>query len=187
MLTARAPYDPAAALDYYDRARVLSPHDPDLSIGYEAVARAYGQLLLEVYDASRKPVAGSAALSAEQQELLELVTGKTSPVWFPRRDTPDHMSRVEKDRYNGLVANLDKIAANATNSPPARAMVVADLPEPWEPHVFKRGNPSRPGESVSRAFLQVLSHGEAHSVSIPAMPPLSRCLRSTRASSFTTR
>ena len=73
------------------------------------------------------------------------------------------MSRVEKDRYNGLVANLDKIAANATNPPPARAMVLADLPEPWEPHIFKRGNPSRPGESVSRAFLQVLSHGEAHS------------------------
>src|SRR5438876_295898 len=65
-----------------------------------AVARAYGQLLLEVYDASRKPVAGSASLSAEQQELLELVIGKNSPVWFPRRDTPDHMSRVEKDRYN---------------------------------------------------------------------------------------
>ena len=125
-----------------------------------AVARAYGQLLVETYERSKKPVAGAAALSAEQQELLELVISKESPVWFPRRDTPDHMSRVEKDRYNGLVANLDKIGANATNSPPARAMVLADLPEPWEPHIFKRGNPSRPGEPVPRAFLQVLSHGE---------------------------
>jgi len=41
-------------------------------------------------------------------------------------------------------------------------MVLADLPEPWEPHIFKRGNPSRPGEPVPRAFPQVLSHGEAH-------------------------
>ena len=129
-----------------------------------AVARTYGQLLLDTYEESKKPKAGSSGLNAEQQELLELVTGKESPVWFPRRDTPDHMSRVEKDRYNGLVANLDKIAANATNPPPARAMVVADLPEPWEPHIFRRGNPSRPGESVPRAFLQVLSHGEARSL-----------------------
>src|SRR5229473_2731344 len=70
------------------------------------------------------------------------------------------MSRVEKDRYNSLVANLDKIAANATNAPPARAMVVADLPEPYQPHIFHRGNPSRPGEAVPRAFPRVLSGGE---------------------------
>jgi hypothetical protein len=67
------------------------------------------------------------------------------------------MSRPDKDRYNGLVANLDKIPANATNAPPARAMVVADLPEPYDAHVFKRGNPARPGEPAPRAFLQVLS------------------------------
>ena len=72
--------------------------------------------------------------------------GKESPVWFPRRDTPNHMSRPEKDRYGSLVANLDKIAANATNAPPARAMVLADLPEPSDTRVFRRGNPSRPGE-----------------------------------------
>jgi hypothetical protein len=92
--------------------------------------------------------------------LLDLVTGKQSPIWFPRRDTPDHMSRVEKDRYGGLVAKLDKLAANATNAPPARAMVVADLPEPVEPHIFKRGNPARLGEAVPRAFLTVLSGGQ---------------------------
>jgi hypothetical protein len=36
-------------------------------------------------------------------------------------------------------------------------MVLADLPEPYQPHIFKRGNPSRPGEAVSRSFVQVLS------------------------------
>ena len=125
------------------------------------VARAYGQMLLDIYAESKKPVAGSPAggLNADQKELLELVTGKDSPIWFPRRDTPDHMSRAEKDRYGVLVANLDKLAANATNPPPARAMVVADLPEPYEPHIFKRGSPARPGEPVRRAFLQVLNGG----------------------------
>jgi hypothetical protein len=70
------------------------------------------------------------------------------------------MSRAEKDRYGSLVANLDKLAAHATNAPPARAMVLADLPEPCQPHVFKRGNPSRLGDAVPRAYLQVLSGGE---------------------------
>jgi len=81
---------------------------------------------------------------------------------FPRRDTPNHMSRSEKDRYNTLVANLDKVAVNWTNRPPARAMVLADLPEPYQPHIFKRGNPSRPGEAVPRAFIQVLAGAPPH-------------------------
>ena len=152
-----------------------------------AVARVYGQLLHDIYEESKKPVAGSPGLSADQRELLELVTSKESPIWFPRRDTPNHMSRVEKDRYGGLVAKLDKLAANATNSPPARAMIVADLPEPFEPHIFKRGNPSRLGEAVPRAFLTVLSGGQpvpfahgsgrlelARAISSPANPLTAR-------------
>ena len=127
-----------------------------------AVAYAYAQLLHDVYDESKKPVAGSPSggLNPDQRELLELVTGPQSPVWFPRRDTPEHMSRLEKDRYNTLVANLDKLAANATNAPPARAIVVADLPEPYQPHIFRRGNPSRPTDAVPRAFVRVLNCGE---------------------------
>jgi len=126
-----------------------------------AIGRAYGDLLRDVYEESKKPAAGNpnGALNADQRELLELVTGKESPVWFPRRDTPVHMSRAETDRYGALVANLDKLAANATNAPPARAMVLAELAEPYQPHIFKRGNPSRFGDAVPRAFLQVLSGG----------------------------
>ncbi len=124
-----------------------------------SVARAYGQLLRDIYEESKKPVAGSPGLNSDQKELLDLVTGKESPIWFSRRDAQLHMSRAEKDRYNGLVANLDKIPANATNAPPARAMVVADLAEPYEPHIFKRGNPSRLGDSVPRGFLTVLNDG----------------------------
>jgi len=154
-----------------------------------AVANAYGQLLLGIYEESKKPVAGSPGLGADQRELLELVTGPESPVWFPRRDTADHMSRAEKDKWHGLVMALDKMAAHATNAPPARAMVVADLPEPYEPYVFRRGNPSRPGDPVARAFVQVLSGGEpkpfaqgsgrlelAHAITSPTNPLTARVL-----------
>ena len=127
------------------------------------VARCYGDLLHEIYEESKKPVAGNpSGLKAEERELLQLVTSSESPIWFPRRDTPEHMSRAEKDRYGALESNLDKAAANATNPPPARAMVLADLPEPYQPHIFKRGNPSRLGEAVPRAFPAVLTRGEVH-------------------------
>ena len=55
------------------------------------------------------------------------------------------MSRPDKDRYGALVLSLDKLAANATNRPPARAMVVSDLREPYAPHIFLRGKPGAPG------------------------------------------
>jgi len=128
-----------------------------------AVAQTYGQLLADVYEESKKPAAGSpnGGLNSDQNELLQVVTGSDGPIWFPRRDTPDHMSRPDKDRYNSLIANLDKIAANATNAPPARAMVVADLPEPYDPHIFRRGNPSRLGDPVPRAFVRLLTGGKA--------------------------
>jgi len=84
-----------------------------------AVARAYGQLLRDVYGRSTNSAAGSPSqeLKPEEQELLELVTGKESPIWFPRRDTPKYMSRVEKDRYDGLVANLDKLDVEIPRGP----------------------------------------------------------------------
>ncbi len=126
-----------------------------------SVARVYGDVILGIYQRSKQPAAGSpqGGLSGDEQELLKLVVGPESPVAFARRDTPNHMSRPDKDKYGGLVLNLDKMAAHATNRPPARAMVVADLPEPYAPRIFQRGNPSRPGQPVPRGFLRVLNDG----------------------------
>lgn len=128
-----------------------------------AVARAYAGLFREFHDAGLARACGEAAqfFTGDERGLLAVLGGPDSPVAFERRDTPDHMSRPQKDRYNGLVLNLDKLAAHAASQPPARAMVVADLPSPHEPRIFGRGNPSRPGEAVPRGFLRVLNGGQA--------------------------
>ncbi len=123
------------------------------------IARVYGDLLRRVYGESKPAAAGSLGLSVDQRALLEIVTGKDGPVWFDRRDTPAHLSRPDADKYGGLVQNLDKLAAHATNAPPARAMVVSELPEPYTPRIFTRGSPARPGEVVPRSFLRVLHGG----------------------------
>lgn len=125
-----------------------------------SVAKVYGATFRALYEDSKKPSAGSPGLNDAQKELLAVVTGEDGPLWFPRRDTPDHMSRPDKDRYGGLVLALDKLAAHATHAPPARAMVVSDLPTPYSPRIFQRGNPSRPGETVPRGFLRVLNGGK---------------------------
>ncbi len=124
-----------------------------------SIARVYGDLFRRVYEESKKPAAGSPGLSANQRALLDVVTGKDGPIWFDHRDTPAHLSRPDADKYGGLVQNLDKLAAHATNTPPARAMVVSELPEPYAPRIFTRGSPSRPGEAVPRSFLRVLNGG----------------------------
>ena len=120
-----------------------------------AVARVYGELFRTVYEASKAgPVEGE-----ERKALLEVVLGLDGPVSFGRRDTSNHLSRPEKDRFGGLVLALDKLAAHATNAPPARAMVVTDLPERYGSRVFLRGNPSRPERPAPQGFLRVLNNG----------------------------
>ncbi len=122
------------------------------------MARVYGKLFETVLDHSKMTNAPEArALAQNERELWAVLTAENGPVFFPKNQTPQHMSRPDKDKYNQLVGELDKLAAFATNRPPARAMIVSDTPEPYHPRIFVRGSPARPGEPVPRAFLQVLA------------------------------
>jgi hypothetical protein len=127
------------------------------------VARAYGELFKRIYAQSRQPGTTPGRIGEAERELLSIVAGKESPAYFPRSQTPLHMSRPEKDKYGGLVRELDKLAAYATNAPPAHAMVLRDSQEIREPRLFVRGSPARPGAPVPRAFLTVLSGPERKS------------------------
>jgi hypothetical protein len=115
------------------------------------VARAYGTLLKSVYEQSK----GKAATPL-QQPLLDLLTGKQSPGYFPKAHTWLYMSRGEKDSYGGMRTQFDKIALKLPNAPP-RAMTLRDAEDLVEPVIFKRGNPAVPGAIVPRQFLRVLS------------------------------
>lgn len=125
----------------------------------EAMARVYGRLLQSWSDTLRRgseewPVALDDRARAE---ILDAVAGVDSPMVFPRRDAHVNMARADGDKHGGLIAALDKIALQASNAPPARAMAVRDLPEPIEPRIFERGSPSRPGAVVPKAFLRLLA------------------------------
>lgn len=120
------------------------------------VARLYGKLLREVYEETK-----GKSPSPEQQPLLDLLASNRSPAYFPKAHTWLHMSRSEKDAYNGMRTQFDKIALRMS-SPPPRAMILKDAADIVDPKIFLRGNPASPGPTVPRQFLRVLA-GEKRS------------------------
>lgn len=66
--------------------------------------------------------------------------------------------RSVKDGERKLVKKIEEL--NASPLSPPRAMALVDKPQPVTPRVFVRGNPGRPGDTVPRRFLSVLSGGD---------------------------
>ncbi|HEY8504685.1 MAG TPA: DUF1553 domain-containing protein, partial [Gemmataceae bacterium] len=121
------------------------------------VARAYGEVLKRVYEGSKKSAGDlPEAERAAREQLLEILTGKGGPVYFPKSQTFLYMARVPRTTYGNLLQQLDKMAVESPSAPP-RAMVLVDSPDAPQPRVFLRGNPLTPGETVPRRFLKVLS------------------------------
>jgi hypothetical protein len=125
-----------------------------------AVARAYGELLRDVYERSKKspqPSGGPSTIEERSRlQLVDLVAGRSSPCFFTRGQTYYYLSRAEKDGFNGKRTELDKIAVQSPEAPP-RGMVLQDADPLCDPHVFKRGNPGQQGDAVPRQFLWVLA------------------------------
>src|SRR6202011_2356207 len=115
------------------------------------VARAYGELLKNVYTNAKRKQATEA-----EQQLLDVLERRESPCYFPPSQIWHNMSRGEKDAYGGLRTQFDKIALKMPSAPP-RAMVLVDAADPVEPKIFVRGNPAVPGETVPRQFLRILA------------------------------
>jgi hypothetical protein len=118
------------------------------------VPRAYGSLLLKVFDESKGKPADT--VGAPSKQILDLISGPESPAYFPRSDTRSYMSRAEKDAFGGKLMELDRMAVESPDAPP-RAMVLVDAPTPYEPRIFVRGNPGQPGDRIPRRFLRILA------------------------------
>src|SRR4029077_932753 len=59
--------------------------------------------------------------------------------------------RASQGAYQGLLKDVETWLMTAPAAP-ARAMVLAE-DEPYEPRIFLRGNPYRPGDHVPRQFV----------------------------------
>jgi hypothetical protein len=124
----------------------------------EVVAR-YGERLAEAGKKWREAEKGGArALDDPAWEALRrVVYDEDGPLAVPDGAGFNRfLDRAERDRLTKLNNDLASLKATHPGSPP-RAMVLNDKAEPVEPRVFVRGNPGRPGKTVPRRFLAVLS------------------------------
>jgi hypothetical protein len=120
------------------------------------VAQRYGELF-------KKATAGApidAGRSPAQEELCQVLNAPDAPPsvakvfdWGFLSLLPDRPSQQE---FEKLLKDIEQWSRTGPGAPP-RAMVVQDNPQPFEPRIFQRGSPNRPGELVPRQFVQVLS------------------------------
>ena len=92
--------------------------------------------------------------------LRRALIGQQSPTWFPLRQTWYYMSRSDKDKYRALVRGLDILAVKSPHAA-ARAMTLRDADELYSPVIFRRGDPTLPGRTVPRRFLEVIAGPKA--------------------------
>jgi hypothetical protein len=86
--------------------------------------------------------------------------GPGTPSNVPTRETEEFLlDRASLDQLKALRSDLEKLKATSPGAPP-RAMVLEDAATPYEPRVFRRGNPQNPGNAVPRQFLEVLAGPE---------------------------
>ncbi len=127
------------------------------------VAARYGELFRAV-DAEwrelRATDAGASGLPDPAREAVrQRVHGPQSLFALSIDESKRYLSRAVKNRLRELEREVDELRVTHPAAPP-RAMALVDAPKPHDPRVFVRGDPNRPGDSVSRRYLAVLSERE---------------------------
>jgi hypothetical protein len=95
----------------------------------------------------------------DEEELRQVFYGPQSPpsitpgLFSDLELLPDRAAQGELQKLRKAV---EQWRATGPGAPP-RAMVLVDAPRPYEPVVFRRGNPGNPGERVPRRFLGLLA------------------------------
>lgn len=132
------------------------------------VAKRYARLLHETEElwqqkrkASQPSSAGTpAAFDQPGREALRRVFhADDAPPNIPRALGWGFLSllpdRPAQGVFKKLIKEVETWSIKGPGAPP-RAMVLVDASEPYQPRIFLRGNPNRPGARVPRRFLSIL-------------------------------
>lgn len=122
------------------------------------VAERYAQVFTNVN--ARINVADA---TLAEQDIRRVLYGPDAPPDVPAQMDWGFLSllpdRASQGEFQKLITDLEQWLMRGPEAP-ARAMVVRDLPAPYEPRIFARGNPNRPTEVVARRFLSALDRKE---------------------------
>jgi len=132
-------------------------------------AQRYGELLNDVEKRWQATVSQGKAMPGgkppaalpdpTQEELRQVFHGPDGPpniAMNPVGDLDLLPDRPSQAKLQELRKAVETWRATGPGAPP-RAMALEDAPTPFEPRVFRRGNPNNLGEPVPRQFLQVLA------------------------------
>jgi hypothetical protein len=135
------------------------------------VAKRYGDLFASVDStwqqaikkaADAKQPAPKSMPDPAQEELRQFLYSAGKPTCLSMRETEEFLlDRASLDQLKAHRSDLEKLKATSPGAP-ARAMILEDAPNLYNPHVFLRGNPNTPGDAVPRQFLELLSHSPRH-------------------------
>jgi Protein of unknown function (DUF1553)/Protein of unknown function (DUF1549)/Planctomycete cytochrome C len=115
----------------------------------------FGELETRLKDQKSKS-AGAPLADPEWESLRQAIFGPAGPLAISVEKARMFLDQTQRGRLDRLNAAIEKL--NATHpAAPARAMVMNDAPQLYNPHVFLRGNPGRPGPAIPRRFLRLLS------------------------------
>jgi hypothetical protein len=121
------------------------------------VAKCYADVLHAVEKKWQEGKTTPLADPAEEQLRLALY-GPDAPAnvaILPYGDLSLLPDRASQGKLQELRKALEQWRSTGAGAPP-RAMAVSDLPVPFEPYVFLRGNPSNRGETVPRQLPQLI-------------------------------
>ena len=123
------------------------------------VARVYGELLVGVDQDWRKVAADTQSKSfpdEAKEQLRQVLYSDASPLMVSRDDVQKQLDRDKKNKLRELQKKVEQHKVASPDAPP-RAMVLNDIANPVQVHVFIRGQQGRQGPLAPRRFLQVLS------------------------------
>ncbi len=100
--------------------------------------------------------APSALPEPDRESLRQVVYGEGTPANPSTEELAHLFDTPTRQKLRALKRGLDELDATHPGAPP-KAMALVDNPTPYQPHIFRRGNPNTPGEEVPRQFLKVLA------------------------------
>ncbi len=154
-------FDPISAKDYYALygvfASSVEPASKDLPVLKNNVDPAT-EAEYQKQIAERDGEVNKHLEKSRQNYALRTLALLGVPAVIPQDLTERLMDRQAKIELNKLRKKVEEV--NAGPLSPPRPMALVDTPQLYNPRVFIRGNPGRPGEAVPRRFLEVLSGGK---------------------------
>ena len=92
-----------------------------------------------------------------KEELRQVLYGEESPCVMTVEESRDFYRILEHDKIRSLQGAFEEVFFDHVAVAPPRALVLGDLPKPYDPYVFVRGNPKNKGQKVPRRFLRMMS------------------------------